>query len=197
MSGLVAKKVIFLFQIRFQNILSRRAKMYWNLDLKNPGLVPFVANLAYFRPKSNISARGSLYNGQYWLSWRRSPRREMWRHVSVSSHPGPYGVYREHTQVYTFVSVSKRNCVRPCALLMSHNTQQVNHIKGNITLVLMHSGIVNGYQLLCNAHTVLEPQRGTAAFFLFVSLLLLSFYAFSFYVFVTLDSPYFFSWVPL
>jgi len=27
----------------------------------------------------------------------------------------------------------------------------------------MHSGIVNGYQLLCDAHTVLEPHRGTAA----------------------------------
>ena len=33
-----------------------------------------------------------------------------------------------------------------------------------ISLVLMHSGIVNGYQLLCDAHTVLEPHRGTAAF---------------------------------
>ena len=34
-----------------------------------------------------------------------------------------------------------------------------------ITLVLMHTaGIVHGYQLLCNAHTVLEPHRGTAAF---------------------------------
>ena len=34
-----------------------------------------------------------------------------------------------------------------------------------ISLVLMHSGIVNGYPLLCDAHTVLEPHRGTAAFF--------------------------------
>ena len=32
--------------------------------------------------------------------------------------------------------------------------------------VLMHSGIVNGY-LLCDAHTMLEPHRGTAAFFFF------------------------------
>ena len=31
----------------------------------------------------------------------------------------------------------------------------------------MHSGIVNGYQLLCYAHTVLEPRRGTAAFSFF------------------------------
>ena len=31
----------------------------------------------------------------------------------------------------------------------------------------MHSGIVNGYQLLCDTHTVLEPHRGTAAFYYF------------------------------
>ena len=56
-----------------------------------------------------------------------------------------------------------------------------------ISLVLMHSGIVNGHQLLCVAHTVLEPQRGTAAFFLFYSLSCFS--TFSFYVFVTLTVP--------
>ena len=37
--------------------------------------------------------------------------------------------------------------------------KQFNHIKGNITLVLVHSGIVNGYQLLSDAHIVLEPHR--------------------------------------
>ena len=46
--------------------------------------------------------------------------------------------------------------------------QTVSHIKGTIiSLVLMHSGIVNGYQLLFDAHTVLERHRGTAAFFYF------------------------------
>ena len=47
-----------------------------------------------------------------------------------------------------------------------------NSIKGNISLVLMHSGNgnVNGYQLLFEAHTVFEPRRGTAAFLLFYSL---------------------------
>ena len=50
----------------------------------------------------------------------------------------------------------------------------------------MHNGIVNGYQLLCNAHTVLEPHRGTAAFFYFARHRPFNF---SFYVFVTLDSP--------
>ena len=45
--------------------------------------------------------------------------------------------------------------------------QTVNHIKGNINFVLIHSGIVNGYQLLCDTPTVLQPPRGTAAFFYF------------------------------
>ena len=39
----------------------------------------------------------------------------------------------------------------------------------------MHSGIVNGYQVLCHAHTVLEQHMGTAALFLFY--LLSSFFA--------------------
>jgi len=68
------------------------------------------------------------------------------------------------------------------------------HIKANITLVLLHSGIVNGYQLLCDAHTVLEPHRETAAFFLFYSPS--SFSTFSF-MFLSLIQFYFFSWVPL
>ena len=46
-----------------------------------------------------------------------------------------------------------------------------NHIKGNITLVFFHSGIVNIYQLLCDAHTVPEQHRITAALFLLYSLL--------------------------
>ena len=50
----------------------------------------------------------------------------------------------------------------------------------------MHISIVNGYQLLCDAHNVLEPHRGTAAFFYFLFYSLSSFSTFSFYVFVTL-----------
>ena len=50
--------------------------------------------------------------------------------------------------------------------------QTINHIKGNISLVLLLSGIVIGYHLLCDAHTVLEPHRGTAAFFFFTLSLL-------------------------
>ena len=62
-----------------------------------------------------------------------------------------------------------------------------SHIKGNSTLFLRHSGIVNGHQLLCDAHTVFEPHRGTADLFPFYSLL--SFSTFSVYVFAPLDSP--------
>ena len=47
--------------------------------------------------------------------------------------------------------------------------------------VLMHSGIVNEHQLMCDAHTLLEPHRGTTAFFYSLS----SFSTFSFFVFVT------------
>ena len=54
--------------------------------------------------------------------------------------------------------------------------KQFNHIKGYIT------GIVNGYQLLCDAHTVLEPHRGTAAFSILLAIVLIHF----FYVFITL-----------
>jgi len=62
----------------------------------------------------------------------------------------------------------------------------VIHIKGNINIVFMHSVIVNEHQLLCDAHTVLEQHRGTAALFLFYSLSYFS--TFSFYVCHS-DSP--------
>ena len=45
----------------------------------------------------------------------------------------------------------------------------------------MHSGIVNGYQLLCDAYIVPEQHRGTAALISIYSLL--SFSRFSFCVF--------------
>ena len=50
----------------------------------------------------------------------------------------------------------------------------------------MQSSIVNGYQFLCDARSVLEPHRGTAAFSFYS---LLYFCTFSFYVFVTLTVP--------
>ena len=43
--------------------------------------------------------------------------------------------------------------------------------QANITLVLMYSGIEYGYQLLRDAHTVLEHHRGIADLFLFNPLL--------------------------
>ena len=56
----------------------------------------------------------------------------------------------------------------PCGMLVSLTEARI----------VSHSAIVNGYQLLCDAQTVLEPHMGTAALFLFDSLS--SFYAFSF-----------------
>ena len=49
---------------------------------------------------------------------------------------------------------------RPCGILGDFLTygMNINHIKGNRTFVLMHSGNLNGYYLLCDAHTVLEPH---------------------------------------
>ena len=49
----------------------------------------------------------------------------------------------------------------------------------------MQGGIVNGYQLLCYAHTILEPLE-LQLFFYFARYRP---FHFSFYVFVTLDSP--------
>ena len=66
-------------------------------------------------------------------------------------------------------------------------------LRATALFVLMHSGIVNGYQLLCDAHIVLEPHRVNCSFFLFYSLW--SFSNFSFYVFC--HSWQSFSWVPL
>ena len=60
--------------------------------------------------------------------------------------------------------------------------------RDTLMFVLMHSGgIVNGYQLQCNAHTMLEPHRGTAALFLFYSLS--SFSSFFFLYVCHSDSP--------
>jgi len=50
-------------------------------------------------------------------------------------------------------------CTLPplCSVLVSHSTNSLATLSnGNNSLVLMLSGIVNGYQLLCDAHTVQE-----------------------------------------
>merc|ERR1719239_2070531 len=87
-----------------------------------------------------------------------------------------------------FISLSDdkliKKCPRLCCLLVSYGNNSLATLRATSLFVLMHSGIVSGYQLLCDSHTVLEPHRGTAAIFLFYSLL--SFYTFSFYVFITL-----------
>ena len=56
-----------LFQIRFQYILARRAKMYCNLIWKSPRFVPFGANLTHFGSKSGHP--GLCCDCAVWLWW--------------------------------------------------------------------------------------------------------------------------------
>ena len=77
---------------------------------------------------------------------------------------------------------------RPCCLIGSFNLshEQFSHNNGNIILVLMHSGIVNGHQLMCDVHTVLEQHMETAALFVLLDNRVSSFSTISICVFVTL-----------
>ena len=78
-----------------------------------------------------------------------------------------------------------------CSCLIAPTVQP--HL-GQQYFVLMYSGIVNGYQLLCDVHTVLKPHRGTAAFFYFAC-----YRPFPLFLIMCLSlwQSYFFSWVPL
>ena len=93
--------------------------------------------------------------------------------LESNSHSGHVNLLQNFSETF----VSRRVCKYvanffyiscPCDMLVSltYGTN-ISHSKGNSTLVLMHSGIVNGYQLLFDAHTVLELHRGTAALFLY------------------------------
>ena len=69
--------------------------------------------------------------------------------------------------VYNFwhITASLVFALVACWCLFKLWHKQFTHIKGNITLVLMHSVIVNGYQLLCLNHI-----GELLIFFLFYSL---------------------------
>ena len=81
-----------------------------------------------------------------------------------------------------------------CSALVACWCRQVMAVtlRATALFVLMHSGIVNGYQLLFNAHTVLEPHRGTAAFFFFTH-----YCRFPLFLFMCMSLWQSFSWVPL
>ena len=68
--------------------------------------------------------------------------------------------------------------IRPRGLFVSssYSTNSLTTLRATEIFVLMHSGIVNGYQLLCDAHTVLEPYRGTAAFSFLLTIVLFHFF---------------------
>ena len=82
------------------------------------------------------------------------------------------------------ISISVQN-ITTDGLLVSGSNTIFSQMKGN-SIVLMHCSIsiVNGYQLMCDANSIPEQHRGTAALFLVYSLS--SFSSFSFYMFVTL-----------
>ena len=61
----------------------------------------------------------------------------------------------------TLKECQPRKSSRPCDTNISAT------FRATELFVFMHSSIVNGYQLMCNAHNVLQPYRGTAAFFYF------------------------------
>ena len=64
------------------------------------------------------------------------------------------------------VLVLNKTRLRGLLVSSSYGTNSLTTLRATEIFILMHSGVVNGYQLLCNAHTVFEPHRGTAFFFL-------------------------------
>ena len=91
--------------------------------------------------------------------------------------PLPYQ-YNGTAQVYNAVFSWQRKALRPRGLFVSFNLwhKQLTTLWATYIFVLMHSGIVIGYQLLCDAHTVLEPHRETAAFSFLLTIVLFHFF---------------------
>jgi len=79
---------------------------------------------------------------------------------------------------------------RPYGMLVfRHSNQQVSTLRTTIiSLVLMHSGIVNGHQLLCDAHTVLLQHRETAGFLCITIILFYFFVCLSLWQFLFYDA---------
>ena len=77
---------------------------------------------------------------------------------------------------------------RLCGLLVSvtYSMKSLATLRATSLLFLMHSGIVNRYQLLCDADIVLEPHRGTAVFSILLTIVLVHFF---FLCFCHSDSP--------
>ena len=74
---------------------------------------------------------------------------------------------------------------------VSYSANSFGHIKGNINILQIHSNIVMGHQLLCDAHTVSYQQGKCCYISKFIAVILFCF----FYLCVCQsDSPYFFSW---
>ena len=79
-----------------------------------------------------------------------------------------------------FISLSDdkliKKCPRLCGLLVSYGNNSLASLRATSLFVLMHSLIVNEYQLLCDARTVLELHKGTAAFSFLLTVVLFHFF---------------------
>ena len=72
-----------------------------------------------------------------------------------------------NTIVLVFTSHPLHTALVACWCLLTYGMSSLATLRAASLFVLMHSDIVNGYQLLLDAHAVLEPHRGTDLYFYF------------------------------
>ena len=70
------------------------------------------------------------------------------------------------TNELSFVNIDQ---FHPCDILLFHTTNMFSPMKGSIHIGLMHSDFVNGYQLLYDARTVSDQDRGTTDIFFYIT----------------------------
>ena len=81
--------------------------------------------------------------------------------VKLQTHLSIGFVYRWFFLLYIYNSPAY-----PCCVLVFHSTYSVIFIKGNNSLALRCSSIVNRHQMQYDVHTVPEQHKGTNAIFL-------------------------------
>ena len=81
-----------------------------------------------------------------------------------------YGTYLDHSKNVDLKPIEGLYCatIQMCVILkFQPSCPYLTHLCLKNTLVLMQNGIVNMYQLLCDAYIVPEQHSGTADLFLF------------------------------
>ena len=90
----------------------------------------------------------------------------------------------QYSYLLNMQNVSMYCSLHPCRRLVFHSINIFHHIKGNISLVILHSSIVKiRNQLLCDSHTVPKQHKGTAdcSYFSLLFIIILS----CFFLFIT------------